>query len=46
MKFIMKIVFGVTAIGGFTYWLFSVFLRPSKKIKNKLRKRFPAGNEG
>lgn len=38
MKLLIKIIIGVCAVGGFLYWLLSVFLRPTQKMREKLEK--------
>lgn len=35
MKVLLKILLGILAVGGFLYWLASVFFRPAKKWKSR-----------
>lgn len=45
MKVLLKIVVGLLAIGGFTYWLVSIFFRPAKKWKKRRDSRKQNGFE-
>lgn len=38
MKVLIKILIGICAVGGFLYWLLSVFLRPTQKMREKFEK--------
>jgi len=50
MKFIMKMVIGFAALGGVAYWLLSICVRPPKRLRNRIKERFPgekkSGDDG